>query len=288
MPRLSRRGVLGLLVGSASVSSLGAAEPVLQDRRTGTLIEVENQASGERWWPTRSQHRAADDRQRQIQGYASATSVAPGESIDFHVTVNPAGRYRISIHRLGWYRETANSVYWHIRSRPAAGGQPDRVVACYRTTPDPGQDSAGPTVRWRDIKAAEQKLIGVQFNGIVDSPQPLVVQAADHWFWKGTGVADGDRIPGVVDGEADGVDPHRPHPVAVSSTVLSASPYQTRDGRQKVQNTHLYETPQGGLVFGAGTLGWTMALNRSGHRDQRIERATTNMLDRIIARSEGA
>lgn len=125
----------------------------------------------------------------------------------------------------------------------------------------------------------------MQYNGIVGDPQPLVVQGADHWFWAGTGVADGDRIPGVVGGEADGLNPTGPRPAATTATLLSASPYRTREGRRQMQNTHLYETPQGGIVFAAGTLCWTMALNRQGNRDERIERATANLLDRITGRA---
>ncbi|RZU72618.1 hypothetical protein EV384_0989 [Micromonospora kangleipakensis] len=494
MVHLRRRWALGLLAGGVSAAALGSIQPFLGRRRGGMLVrrqpppvEVENRAAGTPWWPEDGP-RAADDRHRQIQGYASATSVAPGESIDFHVAVNPAGRYRISIHRLGWYdgagartvltspefdgvpqpvppadpatgaiacrwpvswtlrvpddwasglyqavftsadgwractpfvvrddrraaalcvvlpvttwqaynqwpldgrtgkslyngfaatgrrdpavraREVsfdrpyaddgiaiqltrdhdaiqwlerngydvsyatsfdlhsgrldpirhrgivfaghdeywsvqmrraagravaaghslaflgANSVYWHIRVRPTADGRPERVVACAKTNPDPGQDAAGPTVKWRSLGQPEQALVGVQYNGIVGDPQPLVVQGADHWFWAGTGLADGDRIPGVVGGEADGLNPKGPRPAA-TATLLSASPYRTREGGQQVQNTHLYETPQGAIVFAAGTLCWTMALNRPGHRDERIERATANLLDRMTGRS---
>lgn len=498
MFRLRRRWALGLLAGSVPAAALGAMQPTIGRQRTGTLVrrqpppvEVENRAPGEPWWPPRAGHRAADDRGRQIQGYASTTSVAPDESIDFHVAVNPAGRYRISVHRLGWYdgagartvltspafdgvpqpvppadpetgtiacrwpvswtlrvpegwtsglyqavftsaagwractpfvvrddRRTAalcvvlpvttwqaynqwptdrrtgrslyngyaptgrrdpglrarevsfdrpyaddgipiqldrdhdaiqwlertgydvsyatsfdlhsgrldptrhrglvfaghdeywsvqmrraaeqavaagrslaflgaNSVYWHARVRPAADGRPDRVVACAKTTPDPGQDAAGPTVTWRSLGQPEQELLGVQYNGIVDGRHPLVVQGAEHWFWAGTGVADGDRIPGVVGGEADGLDPEEPRPAGVVPTTLSASPYRKRWGGRQVQQTHLYETPQRGLVFASGTLCWTMALNRPGHRDERIERATANLLDRMTGRSGG-
>ncbi|MEU2612338.1 N,N-dimethylformamidase beta subunit family domain-containing protein [Micromonospora sp. NPDC007271] len=495
MVRLRRRWALGLLLGGASATALGSTGPVLGRRRAGTLvrrqpspIEIENRAAGAPWWPP-ADDRPADDRRRQIQGYASATSVAPGESIDFHVAVNPAGRFRITVHRLGWYdgagartvlrspmldgaarpvppadpqtgmiacrwpaswtlrvpddwtsglyqavftsadgwractpfvvrddrraaalcvvlpvatwqaynqwpadrvsgkslyngydpggrlnpalraREVsfdrpyagrglpsqfsqdydaiqwlerngydvsyatsldlhsgrldpgrhrgvvfcghdeywslemrrvaeravadgvslayfgANSVYWHVRVRPADDGRPDRVVACAKVTPDPDEDEAGPTVTWRLVGPAEQALLGVQYNGIVRTAAPLVVREANHWFWAGTRVADGDRIPGVVGREADGIDPAFPRPVNVTATTLSASPYRTRSGRPAVQHTHLYQTPQGALVFASGTLHWTMALNRPGHRDDRIERATANLLDRIISRT---
>jgi hypothetical protein len=38
-----------------------------------------------------------------IDGYAGATSVRPGGTIDFHVSLSEPGRYRIEIVRLGWY-----------------------------------------------------------------------------------------------------------------------------------------------------------------------------------------
>jgi hypothetical protein len=451
-------------------------------------VVSENQAPGRTWPPTDSRKPGVDDRRRQIQGYASATSVAHGQTIDFHVAVAPAGPYRITIVRLGWYggagaRElltspeligepqpvpvpepgtgalicrwpvswtlripddwtsglyqaiftsaegwrgytpfvvrddrraaalcvvvpfttyqaynlwpldgttgrslyygyrdgvlgseqrafdvsydrpyagegwpkhldrdhdfirwaeqrgydltyattedlhsgrldptrhrgivfcghdeywsrpmrsaaeravaagtslaflAANSVYWHIRLNPAADGRPQRVVTCYKTSPDLRVDTAGPTTHWRNVTPdgsdAEQGLLGIQYNGIVAAPQPLVVAAAEHWFWAGSGVADGDRIPGLVGGEADGVVPGNPRPNGVTGVTLGTAPFRTPYREARVQNTHLYETPQGGVVFAAGTLFWTMALSRAKRRDERIERATANLLDRM-------
>ncbi|MFU8872344.1 N,N-dimethylformamidase beta subunit family domain-containing protein [Micromonospora sp. SL4-19] len=492
MVRLRRRLALGLILGGASATAFGCSESGTGQRRSGTLVRrqpppvpAENLTPGKPWWsPDETWN--ADDLQRQIQGYASATSVAPGESVDFHVAVNLAGRFQITIHRLGWYggvgartmltspkldgmpqpvppadprtgaiacrwpvswtlrvpndwasglyqavftsaagwrsctpfvvrddrraaalcvvlpvttwqaynqwpqdrrtgkslyngyattgmRDTslrarevsfdrpysrsgqpshfsrdydaiqwlernnydvsyatdfdlhsgrldpsrhrglvfcghdeywsremrraaetalaggtslaffgANSVYWRIRVRPSDDGRPERVVACAKTAEDPDDDGAGPTVTWRRAGAPEQAMIGVQYNGIVQTPKPLVVQSADHWVWAGTKVADGDRIPGVVAGEADGLNRGVARHTGIAGTVLSASPYLAKQGGTRVQNSHVYETPQGAVVFATGTLGWTMALNRRRHRDERIERATSNVLDRMI------
>src|SRR5204863_4928430 len=41
----------------------------------------------------------ADDVNKQIKGYASATSVNKGESITFYVTVNPAQQYTMDVYR---------------------------------------------------------------------------------------------------------------------------------------------------------------------------------------------
>lgn len=50
---------------------------------------------------------------RAIEGYASQTSVAPGERLDLHVGTTPGERYRIEIHRIGWF-----------------GGKGGRRIAC--------------------------------------------------------------------------------------------------------------------------------------------------------------
>jgi hypothetical protein len=42
-------------------------------------------------------------RSSMIEGFASKTSVAPGDSIDFMVSTNPAARYIIDIYRTGYY-----------------------------------------------------------------------------------------------------------------------------------------------------------------------------------------
>jgi hypothetical protein len=41
-----------------------------------------------------------------IEGYASETSASPGDTLHFHVSTRPAGRYRVEIYRLGWYGGT--------------------------------------------------------------------------------------------------------------------------------------------------------------------------------------
>ncbi|WP_222105939.1 N,N-dimethylformamidase beta subunit family domain-containing protein [Catellatospora sichuanensis] len=183
---------------------------------------------------------------------------------------------------------TANNVYWHVRIGAASDGRPDRVVTCYKGEVglDPNPDERGATVQFRVARPgpgdAEQRLLGVQYNGIIPAPVPLVVAQADHWFWAGTGVADGDEIEGMVGGEADGVDSRHPTPEGVSQTILSRSPYQLRNGTDLIQNTSVYETPNGAIVFAAGSLDWPAGLNRPERVDQRIQRATANVLNAIV------
>ena len=177
----------------------------------------------------------------------------------------------------------ANNIYWHIRFDAAGDGRRNRVVTCYKGTADPDPDGNGATTTWRCVEEqAEQQLLGVQYNGILADPVPLVVNESSHWFWAGAGVADGDTIPGLVAGEADGRDPKVTVPRAVRQTLLSRTAYADRRGGTQVQNTSLYETAKGTIVFAAGTFHWNLALIKSAYADQRVRQATRNLLTRML------
>lgn len=80
---------------------------------------------------------------RAIEGYASQTSVGPGETLHLHVGTTPDERYRIEIHRIGWY-----------------GGKGGRRIACLplgctadlggsaRTMPEPDRRTGETRVDW--------------------------------------------------------------------------------------------------------------------------------------------
>lgn len=179
----------------------------------------------------------------------------------------------------------ANNVYWKIRYEPSRDGRANRIVTCYKSPADAAADTSA-TMRWRESSPgpgeAEQRLLGVQYNGIVRAAVPLVVADSGHWFWNGCKVKDGDKIPKVVAGEADGYDPKVNLPRHTSRGLLSASPYQLRNGTRMMQNTSVYETESGGVVFVAGTLSWTRALAVRGFRDVRLMRATENLINRML------
>jgi len=185
----------------------------------------------------------------------------------------------------------ANNVYWRIRFAPAVGRGEQRTLDCYKDRIDPLRAVGGRTSMWRSYdgtsRHSEQAILGTQFIGIVKDDTPLVVRGADHWLWSGTGVADGDEIPALVGIEADGIDPTSPTVVGGTWTLLSESPFLTRydtpnDPDSAVQQTSVWETPHGGVVFNAGTLRWTRALYKPGRVDQRVRRATQNILSRMI------
>lgn len=181
---------------------------------------------------------------------------------------------------------SANNAYWRMRFEAGTDGTADRVIACYKSDPDPRSGPEAATLRWRDggpnSARPEQTLIGVMYNGVVAEPAPLIVQRSGHWVWRGTGVRDGDRIHGVVAGEADGFTPGRAA-AAGELTLLASSPYRLASQRTVTQNTSLLRTPSGALVFGAGSMLFPRKLFGPGQADRRIQGMTANVLRRIIS-----
>ncbi|QDY77284.1 N,N-dimethylformamidase beta subunit family domain-containing protein [Streptomyces qinzhouensis] len=192
----------------------------------------------------------------------------------------------------------ANNVYFHVRLEKSAKGRPNRLMACYKSAKDPAPGAAGRTSRWRQVRGdgslAEQRLLGIQFNGIVQKPVPLVVRQPDHWLWRGTGVRDGEKLAQLVGVEADAYDAKAPGPPGARRTLLADSRYlDDRLPGPQTQHTALTEHAGGGSVFMAGTFHWPLALvdddpytkelKLDGATKAKIRRATANLVNRLTA-----
>jgi hypothetical protein len=192
-----------------------------------------------------------------------------------------------------------NAVYWQARLEPSAAGTPDRVIVCYRDPElDPVADTSLKTVQWRDplLGRPEQTLIGVQYVGGLATNAPFVVSQRDPtWAYADTGFADHDQVPAedqlrpdgtgaIVGYEADGFDPAYPPPPTTRQVLLSASPFTDNFGQPHLSNASLYKAEKSGAwVFASGTMSWSWALARPGYIDSRIQRLTTNIVDRLVA-----
>ena len=173
---------------------------------------------------------------------------------------------------------SAGTLYRRVELGPSPSGVPDRLLTS-RKRRGPGRP-----VLWRESDRAEQHLLGIQYAGPVPEPQPLIVRNADHWLWEATGAGDGDPVDGLVAGEADRYFPRAPLPAHDERVLLAHSPYTDGEGARRHQDTSLYRAPSGAWVFASGTSAWSPALDRPGHVDPRIQRATANLLDRICKR----
>ncbi|MEU1292146.1 N,N-dimethylformamidase beta subunit family domain-containing protein [Streptomyces sp. NPDC005840] len=173
---------------------------------------------------------------------------------------------------------SANSLYWQVELGPSPSGTPDRLLTCRK------RRGPGKPVLWREVDRPEQQVMGIQYGGRVPEPSPLIVRNADHWLWEATGAHEGDPIEGLVAGEADRYFPRTALPEHDDRVLLAHSPYTDPDGVVRHQDTSLYRAPSGALVFASGTFAWTPSLDRPGHVDARVQRATANLLDRICKR----
>jgi hypothetical protein len=104
----TRRQILQTAAAGSLASGLHGAGALAQNKATADpeRIRRENELPGTRAWMTTNVRVDAATKYRcpWIEGYASKTSVMPGESIALHVSTNPASPFMIEIYRLGYYQ----------------------------------------------------------------------------------------------------------------------------------------------------------------------------------------
>jgi hypothetical protein len=135
----------------------------------------------------------------------------------------------------------------------------------------------------------EALLIGARtispFNGSGD----YVVTRADSWLYAGTGMRNGDRIPGLIGWEFHG----DPADIPGLEIVAEGETINGSDKRAHWTAT-LYPGPKDNWVFNASTIYWAQGLSRPpGHvlpyahygrphgPDERVQQITRNLLDRF-------
>lgn len=91
-------------LGSLVVAAALAATVLPAAVAVPNPIQRENALAGSAGW------QAEQAPFRAVEGYASEVSVAPGDTIHFHVQTTPAARYRIELYRLGWYDGTGGRL----------------------------------------------------------------------------------------------------------------------------------------------------------------------------------
>jgi hypothetical protein len=95
----------------------------------------ENELPGdEDWWGR--EHAPAGA----LEAYASWPSVEPGGRLELHVSTDPPARYRVSIHRLGWYGGAGGRT---VARHPRAGDLQGLARRAPRVEPGPSVPSCG-------------------------------------------------------------------------------------------------------------------------------------------------
>ena len=122
-------------LGGAMMPLAGFSDPMLQKKMKPGLIEAENNKPGTPEWQL--QYTRFDDpitmasyplirclRSSVIEGYVNRTSLLPGESIDFKVSMYPGGKFLIDIYRMGYYGGTGGR---HMARLGSFTGRPQPV-----------------------------------------------------------------------------------------------------------------------------------------------------------------
>ncbi|HEX9053620.1 MAG TPA: N,N-dimethylformamidase beta subunit family domain-containing protein [Gemmatimonadales bacterium] len=179
---------------------------------------------------------------------------------------------------------SANAIYWQIRLEPSQDGRPGRTQVCWKKradTEDPLRGTPLETTKWAlpPVNEPPHAILGVGYhswNG--PTPAAWIVKNAGAWPYEGTGVKDGDAIPGIVGYETDRVVYDAQTPPGL--TILAESPVIGHDGTPDLQQAVVRDVPGGGFVFAAGTIEWSWGLSKPGVADPRVQRITENVLRR--------
>jgi hypothetical protein len=180
---------------------------------------------------------------------------------------------------------SGNSVYWQIRLEPSRidPSRPQRTEVCYKLQGALDPDAGTPleTVEFHSppVNDPENALMGVGYTGawlLVNGP--YVVRNAGHWVYDGTGVADGDTIPGIAGYEVNRTQDNGSSPPGLE--VLAHSPVSATTGRPEWHEAAAYTRSSGAFVFAAGTIQWTWGLSEPGVADARVQRITENLFRR--------
>ncbi len=193
----------------------------------------------------------------------------------------------------------AAALVRHSRLQPSPLG-PDREEVDYRDeTEDPldgtgnAMEVTGNTFSSPPADLPPTELTGETYAGYLDAgvePVPFVVENASAWIFKGTGLADGSSIPGVIVSDIDHLDPSEPTPSNIE--VLGHSPVSLSEaytnqgqwGNDTYSDMTYYSDPtSGGGVLDTGTVNWIFAMgscvpSQPGCPAATLEKITANLL----------
>ena len=180
----------------------------------------------------------------------------------------------------------SNDCYWQIRYEASpVNGAARRTIVAYKydaLTKDPyaldtnKSNDKYITTTWRDapVNLPEEALIGVMYHGDpVDGN--IVVADASHWIYNGTGLSNGDVLPGLLGYETDAS--FGKAPAGTQVIAHSPDPFGYAD-----MSVYTWQ-PSGAVVFAAGSLQFTWGLDSwwEGLEHPAVQTMTRNILARF-------
>ncbi len=168
----------------------------------------------------------------------------------------------------------ANTSYWQVRLEPDGINEPDRTVVCYRVSSlqhtlanDPfyRRDNSRLTALWRDpiLHRPEDALVGIMYSGFTHTIENFSWQLASHTnspLLAGTNLEFGQKYGcNIVGYEWDRVFANGSSPPGLQ--ILGSSPTINYLGKHDISNTTYYIAHSGALVFAAGSIYLTRAID---------------------------
>ena len=195
---------------------------------------------------------------------------------------------------------SGNSVCWVTPFRDGFDGRPNRIL--FRGGPYGGdndyarerEEQHGP---FPERGPDEGLLMGARNTRPINGGGDWTVTKADHWIFEGTGMKNGDRIPGLVGWEYHGGPAELP-----GLEVVAAGHAWVGGTTLSNWAATIYPGPKDNYVFNAATIFWCQGLSMPpGHTlpwshwsrphgpDARVQRITHNLLERAgCERSDAA
>jgi len=186
---------------------------------------------------------------------------------------------------------SGNAVCGRIEMKADTHGNPNRVFERVGVFGPPGGtrefDSMSSLIHQRPYA---HELIGAQSTGPVTGGADWICRKPDHWLFAGSGMREGEGIPGLVGWEWHG----DPAPIP-GLEILASGPTQQAPGQPNggQYTATMYHGPNGNLVFNAATIWWADGLSEPpGYvrpsvytqpmgPDSRVQQITHNLLDRM-------
>lgn len=188
---------------------------------------------------------------------------------------------------------SGNAICWVTPFRASSDGRPNRII--FRGGPY-GADNDYAQLRlerngpFPEHGPDEGLLMGVRNINPVNGGGDWVVIRPEHWIFEGTGMKQGDRIPGLIGWEYHG----QPADIPGLQVVAAGTAWQGGENPQRWAAV-VYPGPKDNFVFNASTIFWAQGLSSPpGHTlpwshwsrphgpDERVQRITHNLLQRAI------
>jgi hypothetical protein len=200
----------------------------------------------------------------------------------------------------------ANACFWQVRFEISPmTGQPDRTMVCYKAdayTQDPlyrdPLRSYLTTTEWRaaPVNDPEETMIGGMYFDGPPVNGDVVVFDETHELLKGTGLRNGDRLPGMLGYEADRTFGSQPQ----NAEIIMSTPCSGFAGTLVQATMTMYKTARGAYVVHWGAMNWSWGHDaypvvpsndaigetagwRAGLMNEKVQIITRNILNRFGA-----